>query len=355
MSNELANAHMPEWAMFGATGVTGKLVLARAVARGHRPLLIGRDPEKLRALGAPHNLPVLQAQLEDEAAIKAGLAGRRLLLNVAGPFAVTGRPLIRAALAAGVHYADLNGELPALQQLLAQDKQARGAGVTLVGGAGFGIAASDGLAALVSQALGGAEWLRIGVAADSAFSSPAVGESTLAILSEGGCEITAGELVRRRLGRRRWNAALPDGSQQTFASAPLADLVAARHATEAREIVAGVPMPGAQAILLSLIAPLLPSLLKFSFVRKQMLAASGHEGAASGDHVSRVWVEGRRGDRTVKALLEAGEGYAVAADLAVRAVEALCAGAVPTGAHTPVTAFGTGFISGADGVRITLA
>jgi hypothetical protein len=44
----------------------------------------------------------------------------------------------------------------------------------------------------------------------------------------------------------------------------------------------------------------------------------------------------------------------MAAELALLAVEALCAGKAPPGAHSPATAFGSDFICSARGVRITL-
>jgi short subunit dehydrogenase-like uncharacterized protein len=146
-----------------------------------------------------------------------------------------------------------------------------------------------------------------------------------------------------------------DGSKHGFASAPLADLAAARHATGAARVVAGVPMPAAQAMVLSGIAPLLPLLLQVPGVRKRILASSGHAAAATPrEHISRVWVEGGRGARRAAGRLEGGEGYAMAADLAVLAVEAILSGKAPPGAHTPATAFGPDFIRGAGGVRVTL-
>lgn len=358
MTHELANAHRGDrsgsWAIFGATGVTGRLVLEEALRRGHRPTLIGRDRRKLQDLAAAYDLPVVQATLEDTSTIASALASGSVLLNVAGPFSRTCRPLVHAALAAGVAYVDLNGELDALQHLLDMDAEARRAGVTLVGGAGFGIAASDGLAAMVSQALGGPEWLRLSIAAASAYSSPAVGESTLAVLSGGGREIRRGELVRRNLARHRWAVARADGSKLAFASAPLADIAAARHATGVSDIVGGVPMAAAQAAVLSLMAPGLPALLKIPAFRDQILRSSGHsETVPSAAHTSRVWVEGGRGKLRITGHLERGEGYAMAAELAVLAVEAVCAGNSSIGAHTPATAFGADFIRGASGVRIT--
>ncbi|MCA3750548.1 MAG: NAD(P)H-binding protein [Phenylobacterium sp.] len=353
MSLELANDHPNAWALFGATGVTGQMVLEQAMQRGHRPLLVGRDPQRLMALAAPRGLEFRQANLADPESLAVALKGRRALLNVAGPFSETGVPLIRAALSAGLSYADLNGEAPALQRLLDMDGEARRAGLTLVGGAGFGIAASDGLAAMVSEALGGADWLRISVASDSAHDSPAVAESTLAVLAGGGREIIDGEVVRRNLGRRRWRVLGADGSRQAFASAPLADLVGARHATGVRQIVAGVPMPASQAAVLSVIAPVLPALLKIPAVRRQVLSSSGHSGVAGlRAPVSRVWVEGGRGDTRCTGRLEGGEGYAMAAEIGVRAMEAICGGKAPIGAHTPATAFGPDFIRSVNGVRI---
>lgn len=38
--------------IYGATGYTGQLLAAHAVAQGLRPILAGRDPDKLRPLAA---------------------------------------------------------------------------------------------------------------------------------------------------------------------------------------------------------------------------------------------------------------------------------------------------------------
>ncbi len=172
MTNGLANAHLTNWALFGASGVTGRMVLARALARGHRPTLVGRDLATLRELAAPHGLSIAQARLDDRAALQAALAGHCAVMNVAGPFSATAEPLLDAAFATGTDYLDLNGELPVLQRLLDRDRAAKAAGRVAIGGVGFGVAATDGLALQVSTALGGAEQLRLSVATHSAFHSP---------------------------------------------------------------------------------------------------------------------------------------------------------------------------------------
>jgi putative NADH-flavin reductase len=81
MATQLANAHVGEWAFYGATGVTGRIILERALARGHRPTLIGRDPGRLNQLAKPNSLGTVRADLDDSTALADAVAGRKLVLN----------------------------------------------------------------------------------------------------------------------------------------------------------------------------------------------------------------------------------------------------------------------------------
>jgi short subunit dehydrogenase-like uncharacterized protein len=343
---------MEGWALVGATGVTGRMVLECALARGHRPSLIGRDAARLRAAVGANDLAMAVADIEDRAALADAFKNRRLVLNAAGPFTRTGAPVMAAAMDAGADYLDLNGELAPLEQLFASDAQAQAQarGVALVGGAGFGVAAGEGLAALAVARLGGADWVRLGVAVDSAFSSQGVADSTLEVLAAGGFEVRDGRLAPRNLAARRWR----EGGV-AFASAPLAELAALRRIPGVKRAVAGVPMAGAQAVVLSVIAPVLPTLMRIPFVRGQMANAGGHGAGAAvrTDHASRVWVTAGAGKRRVRGRLDAGEGFAVAADIAVLAVEEALNRRIAPGAHSPASAFGADFIARVPGVRIS--
>lgn len=348
---ELANANptaSDAWALFGATGVTGRMVLARALEQGLRPRLIGRDSPALRALAAEHGLACRIATLDRTDSLADAFAGLRLVLNAAGPYAQTAQPLIDATMAAGADYLDLDGELEPLARLLDQDAAARARGIALVGGGGFGVAAGEGLAQLLAERLGGADRLRISVAAESAHASPAVAQSTLAVLAGGGFAVDAGALVPARLAARRWRS-----GATAFAAAPLAELVAARHTTGAARIDAGVPMPRTQALVLALIAPLLPDLLRFAPVRRALANTGGHGGAA-GSAPRRSWVrvEAWHGERHAAATLHAGEGFAVAADIAVAALTRMLTDRPAPGAHAPAGAFGSGFVGSVPGIAI---
>src|SRR3954469_11299861 len=92
------------WLLYGATGRTGTLIAEEAVARGHRPVLAGRDPERLRGLAERLDL----AGVAGPAAESARLIGEAsLVLLTAGPFGVTAPAVLRACLDAGVHYLDI--------------------------------------------------------------------------------------------------------------------------------------------------------------------------------------------------------------------------------------------------------
>lgn len=349
--NKLANANSNRpgaWALFGATGVTGRMVLDRALEQGLRPRLIGRDSSALHALAADHGLEFRIAALDRPDVLTAALGGMRLVLNAAGPYGLTAQPLIDAAMAAGADYLDLDGELEPLGRLLAQDAAARARGIALVGGGGFGVAAGEGLALLLVERLGGADRLRLSVAADSAHASPAVAESTLAVLAGGGFAVDGGVLAPARLAARRWRS-----EARAFASAPLAELAAALNTTGVARIDAGVPMPRAQALVLALIAPLLPRLLRFAAIRRALANTGGHGGAArAAPRHSWVRVEAWHGERRAAARLHAGEGFAAAADIAVAALTRMLADRPAPGAHAPAGAFGSGFVGSVPGIAI---
>jgi hypothetical protein len=68
-----------------------------------------------------------------------------------------------------------------------------------------------------------------------------------------------------------------------------------------------------------------------------------------------VWVDARAGNRRIIGHLVAGEGFAVAAEIAIAAVEAALVSRPKPGAHTPVGAFGPEFIAALPGLTLSFA
>jgi short subunit dehydrogenase-like uncharacterized protein len=106
--------------LFGATGFTGELTALALVARGVRPLLVGRDAARVGALAARFDLPsaVADATTPGAAAAIAALLERGdVLVSTVGPFARWGEPAVAAAIAAGAHYLDSTGEPPFIRSV----------------------------------------------------------------------------------------------------------------------------------------------------------------------------------------------------------------------------------------------
>lgn len=155
----------PLFAVYGATGHTGRLVAAELLARGQRVVLAGRDDAGLRALAGeltgdvePHPAP-----LDDSAALRALAERATVLIHCAGPFSVTGDPVATAAVEAGCHYVDHAVESFHVRHLFeAYDDRARAAGIVMVPGLSFYGGLGDLLASAVTDGLSDIERINVG-------------------------------------------------------------------------------------------------------------------------------------------------------------------------------------------------
>jgi short subunit dehydrogenase-like uncharacterized protein len=101
--------------LFGATGFTGALTaeyLAQHAGEGLRWALAGRNRAKLEALSERLGLdvPLLHADVTDDASLRAVAEGARVVITTVGPYVAYGEPLVAACAAAGTDYVDLTGE-----------------------------------------------------------------------------------------------------------------------------------------------------------------------------------------------------------------------------------------------------
>lgn len=120
--------------VFGAYGHTGRFVVSELRKREWTPILSGRDPAKLTALGAVHpHAEIRPASADDPASLDAAIAGAAAVINCAGPFATTAAPVIEAALRARIPYLDIAAEIEANADTFEQfSGRARDAGIVIV-------------------------------------------------------------------------------------------------------------------------------------------------------------------------------------------------------------------------------
>lgn len=140
-------------AVYGASGFTGGFAVAELRRRGLTPVLVGRDEDRLRGVAAGAETRV--AALDDPGALVATFADCAAVVNCAGPFALWGEPVVRAAIAAGSHYVDTTGEQGYAHRFLETfGPDAERAGVTAVPAMADDGGPGDLIAALAAARVG---------------------------------------------------------------------------------------------------------------------------------------------------------------------------------------------------------
>ena len=140
-------------AIYGATGFTGRLLVAELARRGRPLVLSGRDRPRLEVLAAGvDDARAVPAALDDPAGVRAALDGCGAVVNCAGPFARLGEPVVAAALAAGVPYLDTSGEARWMHHVLDDHgPAAERRGIALLPAAGFDYVPGDLACALAAR------------------------------------------------------------------------------------------------------------------------------------------------------------------------------------------------------------
>lgn len=135
--------------LFGATGFTGVQAAQLLAQRGVNLAVAGRNPAKLEALRVSlgpvgERVGVIVADASAPESITAMVRQAGVVLNMAGPYARYGDPVVDAAVAAGVDYADITGETWWVRGLIDRHhERARQSGVRIVPMCGFDSVPSD--------------------------------------------------------------------------------------------------------------------------------------------------------------------------------------------------------------------
>ena len=155
--------------VFGASGHTGRFVVAELASRDIMVVLAGRDSKKLLALRTAH--PAFEtrvASVDDSASLDRTLSGASLVINCAGPFLDTAAPVIEAALRARIHYLDVTAEQAVAIAVFEKFSDvARTVGVLVMPSMAFYGALGDLLATAAMRNWSTADEIQIAVALDS--------------------------------------------------------------------------------------------------------------------------------------------------------------------------------------------
>jgi short subunit dehydrogenase-like uncharacterized protein len=360
--------------LYGATGYTGGLTARAMVAIGARPVLAGRDRDRLNALAAQ------LAEAGDGAGVETAVADAAepgqlreligpgdVLVSTAGPFLKIGRSAVTAAVDAGAVYLDSTGEAPFIRQVFEEfGPRAERSGAVLLTAFGYDYVPGNLAGALAIEAAGpAATRVRVGYFARGDLrkaGSAGTRASMTGMLLEPGYTYRDGRIVSERTAAHvtlfeldgTSREAFSIGASEHFALPGLRTGVAGTDGAPApaplTEVGVYLGWFGRATRLVQYSsafgAPLgkLPAARRALDVLAQRIqrgrTAPGTQSIRS-DVVAMAADPGRRKLATVR--LTGGDPYSFTASiLAWAAVKAAAEGVRPAGALGPVEAFGTG-------------
>lgn len=138
--------------LYGAYGFTGKGIARLADEYGIKPVLSGRNEEKLSAFANEVGLEYITLSLDDNHAnLVEVLRHFELVLHIAGPYTYTAKPMLDAVVEAGTHYVDLTGENHVIQDELDRHEEFLAANIMVMPAVGYDVVPTDCLNMHVAQ------------------------------------------------------------------------------------------------------------------------------------------------------------------------------------------------------------
>lgn len=341
---------MNNWLLYGAYGYTGRLVIDEALQRGHKPVLAGRNKEKLAPLAKRFGLGWLALDLEDEAGLATAVAPFDLVFHAAGPFSLTSDPMLRACLDRETHYVDITGEISVFENTFRYDEPARQKGLTFISGGGFDVVPSDCLARYVADRLPNATELELAIAA-LGHASAGTTNTALELLPK----LKKGSLVRRNgryqpypIGQGAKEVTFSNGRTRTLHPLPWGDLATAYRSTGIPNITTYMRLPVSSSLarlfwLYRTLLTIKPLRRLAQAIVKRRITGPDEARRQTGRSYLYARAANERGT-AVEAWLETMEGYRLTAVTGVHIVEKILNGQAPAGTPTPTQAFGADFI-----------
>lgn len=231
-------------AVVGATGFTGRLVVADLAGRDASLRLVGRDRGRLEDAAGDSGAEV-RVSSWNRGALTAALDGCAAVISCAGPFMEVGGPVVQAAVDAGVPYTDSTGEQAFIRQVYeGLDRDAQRAGIVLAPAFGFDYVPGDLGAAIAAEGLGDLERIDVVYAVERGDTSVGTRRSAIGIMLDPGYQWLDGELRRARVGAHRRTVTTQFG-RRTGGSIPGGEpLMVPRHLAVAT-VVSHLAVPGA--------------------------------------------------------------------------------------------------------------
>lgn len=340
--------------IYGANGYTGELILRRAVEQGLKPLIAGRNAEKLASLAEKYAVPFRAFSLEETGELDAALNEVALVIHCAGPFSLTSKLMVEACLRTRRHYLDITGEIAVFEAMAQRDAQAKEAGIMIMPGVGFDVVPSDCLAKRLKNLLSSATELTLAFYGLGAKISHGTQATMTMNIGNGGAIRRDGEIVSVPAAWKTREIDFGAGVKKTGVTIPWGDVATAFYSTGIPNIEVYTVVPDSVRKLMKLsryLGWLLATKPVQRILHKQIPPGGpSDEERAAGK--SLLWGEARDADgNRVESRLVAPEGYTTTVLTALKIAEKILAGNFCAGFQTPAKCYGADLILEIEGTE----
>ena len=345
---------MKNFLIYGANGYTGELITRFAFGQGLKPILAGRNTEKIEALAKQFAMPFRVFSLEDSAKVDEALSEVEFVLHCAGPFSITSQPMVEACLRNKKHYLDITGEIAVFEAMAMLDKRAKDAGIMIMPGVGFDVVPSDCLAKHLKNRLPSATHLTLAFYGLGRISHGTQATMTMNI-GKGGAIRQNGEITSVPAAYKTREIDFGE-VQKTGVTIPWGDVSTAFYSTEIPNIEVYTVIPDGQLKLLKL-SRYLGWLLATSPIQSVLQKQIPNGGPSDEEREKgKTYLWGCASDadgNRVESRQFGMEGYTMTALTALKISEKILDGNFCTGFQTPAKCFGADLILEIEGVERT--
>jgi len=334
--------------VYGANGYSAKLIIEELLSRGIKPVIAGRDKEKIITLAEQYSCEYLVFGLEEESIIDSAIKDFHTIINCAGPFKYTAKELIESCIRTKTNYLDITGEIPVFHLAFSKSEKAKESGIIIMPGVGFDIIPTDCLAKRLSEKMPDAVNLKLGFLNKKGKISRGTWLTTLEFLGGTGLIRRDGKIVESEIGQ--YSIKFKKGKISFYGlSIPWGDVYTSYQSTKIlnAEIYFGVPFIVYQLrkILTPLLKlfriPLIKSITSY-FIKKNLTGPDKNQRDSTKTY---LWgrVENTKGEM-IEEIYRIMEGYNLTALGAAECAERVLNNFVEPGTLTPSMAFGSDFL-----------
>ena len=330
--------------LYGANGYTGELIARYAAEYDLLPILAGRREEVLKPLAAKLNYSYKIFDVNDQSALLATLREVKLIVNAAGPFQFTAKPVIEGCLQTDTHYIDVNGDISVFEFIKQYDDAAKQAGIMLLPGAGFDVVPTDCTGLLLKKLLPDAVTLKLAFANIGGGLSHGTATTMVNKLGQGGAVRKNGKIVSVPLGQKgMW---VDFGIKKFFVmTIPWGDIATAYFTTAIPDIESYIAISPTVYRSLKL-QGLFNWLLRTNFIKKMIKKKIDKRPAGPNDEqrskaMSLIWGQvsnSRRETKTVR--MSCPDGYTLTMHSTLLIAQKILQGNFKPGYQTPASTYG---------------